>query len=161
MNLKMGRRPVSYWLGGAQGAEELGSVRCGWHTWAKQLGNPGCTQGCRAEQKSCKCSGSPEESGQRNSRGVYRQPGAVDPASVAVGHREIDGATTMLQQRPSGRGPDSSSFLLSKLCIFQISPPPPSLPSLYGDHCLHAAGTVHLSPKEEIQLKTQQQHDHN
>lgn len=89
MNLKMGRRPVSYWLGGAQGAGELGSVRCGWHTWAKQLGNPGCTQGCRAEQKSCKCSGSPEESGQRNSRGVYRQPGAVDPASVAVGHQRL------------------------------------------------------------------------
>lgn len=132
MNLKMGRRPVSYWLGGAQGAGELGSVGCGWHTWAKQLGNPGCTQGCRAEQKSCKCSGSPEESGQRNIRGVYRQPGAVDPASVAVGHREIDGATTMLQQRPSGRGPDSSSFLLSKLCIFfrSLRHPLPCHPSM-------------------------------
>lgn len=160
----MGRRPVSYCLGGAQGARELGSVRCGWHTWAilavhmSSWAILDIPKGAMLSRKAVNAEAAQRSLG-REISGVNRQLEAVDSASVATGHQEIDGGTTMLQQHPSGRGPDSSSFLLSKLCIFFRSLRHPLL--CHPSMDVHTTGTFHLSPKEEIQLEKQQQHDHN
>lgn len=163
-------------MGGAQGAGEMGPVRCGDHTWAQQLDSAlAMPKGAMLSRKAVNAEPAQRSLGREipggcraDSRVPWTQPllledtGRLMVALKCHNNTHLAGALTPL---PSS---------IQTVCVFLYHRHPLPCPCFTGDHSLHAPGPAHLSPtfsclerghqRKEIQLKKKkknQQHDRN